>query len=136
MMCYFNSLRELSTTLTLLQIDIVDRLDQLRTRYGLKLEEMRQIKNFEELTSRHSGASLKKIMDNLALPSDDPNGRALDRLFVLISLKLEGYRSVILLTVLNQPKSVATYIQVAGRIGRKGWTVLRNLVAWTSSYYL
>ena len=68
MMCYFNSLRELSTTLTLLQIDIVDRLDQLRTRYGLKLEEMRQIKNFEELTSRHSGASLKKIMDNLALP--------------------------------------------------------------------
>ena len=120
MMCYFNSLRELSTTLTLLQIDIVDRLDQLRTRYGLKLEEMRQIKNFEELTSRHSGASLKKIMDNLALPSDDPNGRALD--IVVCSNIIEvgvDIDRLSLLTVLNQPKSVATYIQVAGRIGRK-----------------
>jgi CRISPR/Cas system-associated endonuclease/helicase Cas3 len=98
----------------------VDRLDQLRTRYGLKLEEMRQIKNFEELTSRHSGASLKKIMDNLALPSDDPNGRALD--IVVCSNIIEvgvDIDRLSLLTVLNQPKSVATYIQVAGRIGRK-----------------
>lgn len=120
MMCYFNSLRELSTTLTLLQIDIVDRLDELRTRYGFKLEEMRQIKNFEELTSRHSGASLKRIMDNLALNSNDPNGRTLDLVVCsnIIEVGVDIDR-LSLLTVLNQPKSVATYIQVAGRIGRR-----------------
>ena len=65
LMVFFNSLRELGTSLSLLQSDIPDYLWAQQKRLGLKPGESRRLRNFLELTGRLRNDEVPKAMEEL-----------------------------------------------------------------------
>lgn len=119
-MTFFSSLRELGTTLSLLQSDIPNRLKTLHNRYGPS-HERRWINNPQELTSRLVANQLEQKMDALET-RHGTDTRAVDVCLAtsMIEVGLDIDR-LSLMVVTGQPKSTSQYIQVTGRVGRSWW---------------
>ncbi|MEK0264870.1 helicase-related protein [Bifidobacterium mongoliense] len=113
---FFNSLRELGNTVTLLQSDVPDYLTGLR--YRDELKNPRWPKVTMELTSRRRNDEIPKAIEQLQLSCD--NKQCIDICLAsnIIEVGIDIDR-LGLMTIVGQPKTTAQYIQVSGRVGRK-----------------
>lgn len=121
LLLFFNSLRELGTTLTLFQSDIPDLLKgSLRQRYGMKFPDVRKLKKILELTGRLPGDEVAKAISQLEVPAESQHGQPVDVCLAsnIIEVGVDIDR-LSLMTVVGQPKTTSQYIQVTGRVGRK-----------------
>ena len=118
---FFNSLRELGTSLSLLQSDIPDYLKVLRNRLGLRPEDVRRLWNVLELTGRLRNVEIPKAMEELEIETTGWR-HAVDICLAssIVEVGIDIDR-LSLMAVVGQPKSTSQYIQVTGRIGRKWW---------------
>lgn len=121
LLLFFNSLRELGTTLTLFQSDIPDLLKgSLRQRLGIKFQDTRQLRKILELTGRLPGDDVARAISDLEVPTDSQQGHPIDVCLAsnIIEVGVDIDR-LSLMTVVGQPKTTSQYIQVTGRVGRK-----------------
>lgn len=112
---FFNSLRELGTSVSLLQSDIPDYLFTKRLREGSS--EQRYVNRMKELTSRLRQDEIPSAIGDLERTS--LSGHAIDACLAsnIIEVGVDIQR-LSLLTILGQPKSTSQYIQITGRVGR------------------
>jgi hypothetical protein len=121
LLLFFNSLRELGTTLTLFQSDIPDLLrGALRQRLGIGFQDVRQLRKILELTGRLPGDEVPKAISALEVPTVSQHGQAVDVCLAsnIIEVGVDIDR-LSLMAVVGQPKTTSQYIQVTGRVGRK-----------------
>lgn len=121
LLLFFNSLRELGTTLTLFQSDIPDLLrGALRQRLGTSFQDVRQLRRMLELTGRLPGDEVPKAISALEVPTDSQHGTPVDVCLAsnIIEVGVDIDR-LSLMAVVGQPKTTSQYIQVTGRVGRK-----------------
>jgi hypothetical protein len=121
LLLFFNSLRELGTTVTLFQSDIPDLLrGALKQRLGVGFQDVRQIRKMLELTGRLPGDEVPKAISALEVPTDSQQGHAVDVCLAsnIIEVGVDIDR-LSLMAVVGQPKTTSQYIQVTGRVGRK-----------------
>lgn len=121
---FFNSLRELGTSVSLLQSDIPDYLYTMKLRRGAPTQ--RFVNQLMELTSRLRQDEIPEAIAKLERPAS--SGRAIDVCLAsnIIEVGVDIPR-LSLLTVLGQPKSTSQYIQITGRVGRN-WQERPGLV--------
>ncbi|MBM7841618.1 helicase-related protein [Herpetosiphon giganteus] len=127
LLTFFNSLRELGTTLTLLQSDIPDYLAVLRQRMGYEWSEMRHLWNIKELTSRLQNDEIPAAITALeasCTASDYPVDVCLASSIIEVGVDIDRLS---LMAIVGQPKTTAQYIQVSGRVGRQ-WIERPGLV--------
>lgn len=121
LLLFFNSLRELGTTLTLFQSDIPDLLrGALRQRLGTDFPDVRLLRKMLELTGRLPGDEVPKAISALEVPTDSQQGPPVDVCLAsnIIEVGVDIDR-LSLMAVVGQPKTTSQYIQVTGRVGRK-----------------
>ena len=138
LMNFFGSLRELGTTISLIQLDIVDRLKLLGRRYQDDKTKIRRLgshlNSIMELTSRKSSDEVSSAIDELSATRDENTAinktspQPIDICLAsnVIEVGVDVPR-LSLLTILGQPKTTSQYIQVSGRIGRN-WQERPGLV--------
>lgn len=121
---FFNSIRELGTSVSLLQSDIPDYLYAMKLRSGAT--EQRYINELMELTSRLRQDEIPGAIARLERTLETK--RAIDVCLAsnIIEVGVDIQR-LSLLTVLGQPKSTSQYIQITGRVGRN-WQERPGLV--------
>ena len=128
MMGYFNSLRELGHAATLIQDDIREYINTMRSRLGQNhcisedapVDLRRLIRRNEELTSRVQSSKIPAILDRLFKTYDgSEKSEVVDVCFAtnMIQVGLDIPR-LGLMTIIGQPKTTAEYIQASSRIGR------------------
>jgi hypothetical protein len=122
LMVFFNSLRELGTSLSLLQSDIPDYLWALRNRLGHSSSEARRLRNFLELTGRLRNDEVPKAMEQLEVSTTSAGSTPVDVCLAsnIIEVGIDIDR-LSLMCVVGQPKTTSQYIQVTGRVGRRWW---------------
>lgn len=120
LMVFFNSLRELGTSLSLLQSDIPDYLKVIRNRFNLRPIDVRKLRTVVELTGRLGSDQIPKSMEQLSQPA---SGEAVDVCLAsnVIEVGIDIDR-LSLMAVVGQPKTTSQYIQVTGRVGRQWWS--------------
>ncbi len=118
LLAFFNSLRELGTSLTLLQSDIPDYLRVLRNRYGIPEDSVRRLQRVIELTSRLRDDEVPQAIEDLQTPATLSGAVDVCLSSSIIEVGVDIDR-LSLITLLGQPKSTSQYIQVTGRIGRQ-----------------
>lgn len=111
---FFNSLRELGNTVSLLDSDVPDNVKSVANYTGI---EPRYPRNRFELTSRRSTSEIPKALDELAvrLPDDQTIDICLASNIIEVGVDVDRLG---LMTIVGQPKTVSQYIQVSGRVGR------------------
>lgn len=121
LLLFFNSLRELGSTLSLIQSDIPDHLRVLKNRLALDWPALRQLRRIEELTSRLQSEEVPEAIKKLEVPTTS-EAMAVDICLAsnIIEVGVDIDR-LSLMTVVGQPKTTAQYIQVSGRVGRRTW---------------
>ncbi|ACR14046.1 helicase domain protein [Teredinibacter turnerae T7901] len=122
LLAFFNSLRELGTTITLFQSDIPTRINQLRRKQQLRFEDMRPLSSeVLELTSRLQSEKISEVRQKLknVYKPGEKNWDVLDVCLAsnIIEVGIDISR-LSLMTIVGQPKTTAQYIQVSGRVGR------------------
>lgn len=121
-MVFFNSLRELGTTLSLLQSDIPSYLKVIKNRLGIdKWEEVRSLTNIMELTSRLEDDKISEAIAKLETRYNKDNSCVdicLASSMIEVGIDIDRLS---LMAVTGQPKTTSQYIQVTSRIGRKWW---------------
>jgi len=126
---FFNSIRELGTSISLLQSDIPDYLKTIWQRYGVKPDKARYLALVKELTSRLREDEIPKAIEELEVTYNSTKGKmAVDTCLAsnIIEVGVDIDR-LSLMIVVGQPKSTSQYIQVTGRVGRK-WMERPGLV--------
>jgi hypothetical protein len=119
---FFNSLRELGTTLSLLQSDIPDYLKVIKNRIGVEFKEMRRPWNTLELTGRMKSDEVPRSIAQLQIDCTDENRRPVDACLASSIMEVGvDISRLSLMLVTGQPKSTSQYIQVTGRVGREWW---------------
>lgn len=113
---FFNSLRELGNTVSLIQSDIPDYLEGIRRRDGLA--KLRFPTHIMELTSRRRSDEIPKAIERLQLRYGEPGCVDVCLASNIIEVGIDIDR-LALMTVVGQPKTTAQYIQVSGRVGRR-----------------
>lgn len=118
LLIFFNSLRELGTTVTLLQSDIPNHLKVIKNRKNLEYKELRHLIKIKELTSRLSSDEVASSISELK--TEKGGGIVTDICLAsnIIEVGVDIDR-LSLMTVVGQPKTTAQYIQVTGRVGRR-----------------
>lgn len=117
---FFNSIRELSNTVSLFQSDIPNYLWDMKDRYGV---ENRRLTIVNELTSRRQSHEIPQVLQELEQKYQgisNPGQRGVwDACLAsnIIEVGIDIDR-LSLMTIVSQPKSTAQYIQVSGRVGR------------------
>ncbi|MGW2081074.1 helicase-related protein [Streptomyces sp. NPDC001939] len=126
LMAFFNSLRELGNSLSLMQSDIPDYLKTINNRSSADRTQVRYLNRVEEMTSRLRQDQIPEAMEKLAQKAQ--GGKAIDVCLAssLIEVGIDIDR-LSLMAVVGQPKSTSQYIQVTGRVGRK-WDKRPGLV--------
>ena len=121
LMCYFNSFKDLGTTLTLIESDIPTYLKELYLRKQKFKNQKRYIRIVRELTGRLLDSQIPERLNELSIKYD-PNvwGKAIDLCLAtnIIEVGVDVDR-LSLMAVVGQPITTSQYIQVTGRIGRK-----------------
>lgn len=122
LLLFFNSLRELGTTLSLFQSDIPDYLLVMRNRTGIDFSQMRRLWNILELTGRLRTEEVPEAISALEVPypasSEQPVDVCLASNIIEVGIDIDRLS---LMSIVGQPKTTAQYIQVAGRVGRQWW---------------
>lgn len=122
LLVFFNSLRELGTTLSLFQSDIPNYLTVMKSRKGLEYKELRRLYNVIELTGRLKEDEIPEAISALEVGCTSTEGYPVDACLAsnIIEVGIDIER-LSLMTVVGQPKTTSQYIQVTGRIGRRWW---------------
>jgi ATP-dependent helicase YprA (DUF1998 family) len=115
---FFNSLRELGNTVSLLQSDIPDYLTGIRNRDGI--DEVRWPRNVMELTGRRRNDEIPRAIEELSRTYETASATDICLASNIIEVGIDIDR-LSLMTIVGQPKTTAQYIQVSGRVGRKWW---------------
>ncbi len=118
LLTFFNSLRELGTSLSLVQSDIPDYLKVLKNRYGLEYSRLRHIRTTKELTGRLSQDEIPRAIEELERTADKRGCIDICLASSIIEVGIDIDR-LSLIVVFGQPKTTSQYIQVTGRIGRR-----------------
>jgi len=124
LMLFFNSLRELGTTLSLLQSDIPDYFRVLMNRAGLDYSQVRKFWNILELTGRLRNEEVPQAISKLEIKYEQSEQRTYPVDVCLASSIIEvgiDIDRLSLMAVVGQPKTTSQYIQVTGRVGRHWW---------------
>lgn len=127
LMAFFNSLRELGNSLSLMQSDIPDYLKAINNRSSSGRTALRYLNRVEEMTSRLRQDQIPEAMEKLARKAKDGNAIDVCLASSLIEVGIDIDR-LSLMAVVGQPKSTSQYIQVTGRVGRK-WDRRPGLIA-------
>lgn len=117
-MWFFNSLKELGQSLTLLQSTVVSLLNSMWREARLPNGKTRRLEPIMELTGRISSKEVSTALDDLKKPNSK-NGYVKTCLASSIMEVGVDVSRLGLLTISSQPKLTAQYIQVSGRVGRK-----------------
>ncbi len=126
LMGFFNSLRDLGSTTTLLRDQIQGHLTIMWTRAGLRREDRRDarrtIHEVIELTSRLRSEEVPAALARLSTPYEGEKSTAVDTCLAssMIEVGIDVER-LGLMVVTGQPKTTSQYIQVTGRVGRRWW---------------
>ena len=122
LMVFFNNLRELGTSLSLLQANIPMHLKAIGNRQGLASRQLRRVMNPLELTSRIQNDEVPRVMAALDVRATSTNPWPVDVCLAsnIIEVGIDIERLSLMLVV-GQPKSTSQYIQVTGRVGRRWW---------------
>ena len=132
LLVFFNSLRELGTTLTLFQGDVPERIREICRRFNLRSSgattgdesgrpPIRYLDRVLELTGRISSAEVPKAIASLEIPVGTevkPVDVCLASNIIEVGVDIDRLS---LMAVVGQPKTTSQYIQVTGRVGRKWW---------------
>ena len=123
LLCFFNSLRELGGAATLMVADTRDYLRVLLNRHGIGYDKIRQLLNWEELTSRIRDDKIPLAIQKLEIPfTRDKKGFVKDTVEACLASNIIEVGIDIdrlsLMTIVGQPKTTSQYIQVSSRIGR------------------
>jgi hypothetical protein len=118
LMLFFNSLRELGTSLSLFQWDIPDYMKTMGARRGSQWDDVRRLNRELELTGRLTNDEVPSVMEALEAPYS-PVRDAVDVCLAsnIIEVGIDIDR-LSLMAVVGQPKTTSQYIQVTGRVGR------------------
>jgi hypothetical protein len=128
LMLFFNSLRELGTSLSLFQWDIPDYMKIIRLRRGSSWDEVRRLNRELELTGRLTNDQVPSVMEALEVPySRDQDAVDVCLASNIIEVGIDIDR-LSLMAVVGQPKTTSQYIQVTGRVGRS-WQERPGLIA-------
>ena len=116
-MWFFNSLKELGQTLTLMQSTVISLLSAMWRDRRLPKHKTRYLDRILELTGRVSSAEVREALDALKKTS---GMKGFVRTCLASSIMEVGVDvpRLGLLTINSQPKLTAQYIQVSGRVGR------------------
>ena len=128
LMVFFNSLRELGTSLSLLQWDIPNYMQIIGTRRGSAWDEVRRLNRELELTGRLKNDEVPLVMEALETPyspSRDTVNVCLASNIIEVGIDIDRLS---LMVVVGQPKTTSQYIQVTGRVGRN-WQERPGLIA-------
>lgn len=120
-LAFFNSLRELGTTLSLFQSDIPDYLKVVRNRTGAQPDQIRRLRNVKELTGRLPSHDIPLAISTLEAEyggQRTPVDVCLASNIIEVGIDIDRLS---LMTVVGQPKTTSQYIQVTGRVGRRWW---------------
>jgi hypothetical protein len=122
LLLFFNSLRELGTTLSLFQSDIPDYFRVLMSRMGFDFSQVRKFWHVLELTSRLRNEEVPEAIAKLEVKYEGSKGNAVDVCLAsnIIEVGIDIER-LSLMAVVGQPKTTSQYIQVTGRVGRRWW---------------
>ncbi|SDU50336.1 helicase-related protein [Desulfobacula phenolica] len=120
LLVFFNSIRELGGALSLFQTDIPGALKGIAARHGFR--ERRFLNRVLELTSRMTNEEVPKALEELAKEYSGKGARSIDVCLAssIIEVGIDVDR-LALMSIVGQPKTMAQYIQVSGRVGRKWW---------------
>ncbi|GAA6616838.1 helicase-related protein [Scytonema sp. NUACC26] len=118
---FFNSLRELGTSLSLLQSDIPGYLKVIRNR--LDSQQIRRLWQIRELTGRIRSDQVPEAISKLEVKCDNSNNQppvdvCLASNIIEVGVDIDRLS---LMAVVAQPKTTSQYIQVTGRVGRRWW---------------
>lgn len=115
---FYNSLREIGTTLSLTNQDIPHEIKNYYIKRGIK--NRRYLNNTLELTSRISNDEVVNIIEKLKTEYTKDSNEAIDLTLAsnIIEVGIDVDRLALML-INGQPRSTSQYIQVTGRIGRK-----------------
>lgn len=130
LLIFFNSFRELGTTLSLFQSDIPDYLKVVRNRIGLDFTKLRRLGSGDilELTGRIKSEEIPAAITALERSCTGTTGKPVDVCLAsnIIEVGIDIDR-LSLISVVGQPKTTSQYIQVTGRVGRR-WQERPGLV--------
>ncbi len=117
-MWFFNSLKELGMTLTLLQSVVIDAIKGMAKYRRLPQDTARWPSPYLELTSRVDSTEVADSLARLQIKSSDEKNYIRTCLASSIMEVGVDVPRLGLLTIMGQPKSTSQYIQVSGRVGR------------------
>lgn len=123
LLCFFNSLRELGGAATLLVSDARDYLRVIIDRHGFPYDQIRQLLNVEELTSRIRSDYIPRAIQKLEKPFlRNEKGFVNDTVEVCLASNIievgVDIDRLSLMSIVGQPKTTSQYIQVSSRVGR------------------
>ncbi|MCC5912721.1 MAG: helicase [Clostridiaceae bacterium] len=112
---YFNTLKDIGRTSTLVDDDIKDQVRRIAMRRN---KETRMFYEAEELTSRKRAEDIPRVLEKLS--TSYPNKGLIEILLAsnMISVGVDVDRLGLMLVV-NQPKTTSEYIQATSRVGRR-----------------
>jgi hypothetical protein len=116
-MWFFNSLRELGMTYTLMQSTVRDFIGGMRKGNRLPGPKASYPSKILELTSRIDSNKVSSSLASLGKPSWDPKSYDTCLASSIMEVGVDVPR-LGLLTIMAQPKTTSQYIQVSGRVGR------------------
>lgn len=134
---YFNTIKELGMTRSLIDSDIQNNINIVSTRI-LKKYEARKLYKIAELTSRVSSNTINNTLKDLEIEYSKENREAkkyaIDVLLAsnMISVGVDISR-LNLMMVLEQPKLTSEYIQATSRVGRENPGIIFTLYNPTRS---
>lgn len=119
-MWFFNSLRELGMTLTLMNSVVLDRIRGMSLYRRLPSKSKpRWPSSILELTSRVPSNQIASSLADLGIKAWEKGSVSTCLASSIMEVGVDVGR-LGLLTIMSQPKSTAQYIQVSGRVGREG----------------
>lgn len=122
LLMFFNTLKELGTSLSLLQSRIPDYFLFFANRTGQDRASIRRLRRILELTGRLRSDEVPTAIANLEVSCESPDDEPIDICLAsnIIEVGVDIDR-LSLMTVVGQPKTTSQYIQVTGRVGRRWW---------------
>lgn len=128
---YFNTLKELGMTRSLINADIQQNIDTVTKRL-LNRKYARKLYNIAELTSRRSSNDINNTLKNLEIGLKDidkekkkyPMDVLLSSNMISVGVDISRLN---LMMVLQQPKLTSEYIQATSRVGRRNPGIIFTL---------
>ena len=122
LLMFFNTLKELGTSLSMLQSRIPDYFLFFANRTGQDRTKVRRLRKILELTGRLRSdevpATIADLEVNCESQDDEPVDICLASNIIEVGVDIDRLS---LMTIIGQPRTTSQYIQVTGRVGRRWW---------------